>query len=72
MYKTTFAQFAPVDLAIDNGDTSSGEDDDGGYDCDPEITLSSIAKSKTINLSLRAEYTNWKPREAFRELVQNW
>ncbi|KAH6632518.1 hypothetical protein F5144DRAFT_603256 [Chaetomium tenue] len=38
---------------------------------DPEITLSSIAKSKTISFSIHANYTGWKPREAFRELVQN-
>ncbi|KXX81532.1 hypothetical protein MMYC01_202497 [Madurella mycetomatis] len=73
MYKTTLAQFIPVDLANDDSyASSSGEDDDGEYDYNPEITLGSVDKSKTINLSIRAEYTNWKPREAFRELVQNW
>ncbi len=50
----------------------SDETDDDGYGHDPEITLGSIEKSKTINLSIRANYTKWKPREAFRELVQNW
>jgi len=50
------------------------DDDDEGYDYvyDPEITLGSIDKSKTINFSIHANYTRWAPREAFRELVQNW
>ena len=42
------------------------------HDFDPEVTLESIQNSKTINFSIRANYTKWKPREAFRELVQNW
>jgi hypothetical protein len=42
------------------------------YDYNPEVTLESIQKSKTINFSIRANYTNWEPREAFRELAQNW
>ncbi len=51
---------------------SDDEDDDEYYDYDPEITLRDIENSKTINFSIRANYTNWAPREAFRELVQNW
>ncbi|KAL2132430.1 hypothetical protein VTI74DRAFT_3799 [Chaetomium olivicolor] len=51
---------------------SSSEDDGEEYDYDPEIILRSIDKSMTINFSIRANYTNWKLREAFRELVQNW
>lgn len=44
-----------------------------GYDCEPETTLDSIERSKTINFSISANYTStWKPREAFRELIQNW
>jgi hypothetical protein len=50
---------------------ASDNDSDDGYDYDPETSLSSIGKSKTINLSLRADYTTWQPPEAFRELVQN-
>jgi len=46
--------------------------DSDEYDSDPEVTLESIQKSKTISFSIRANYTNWAPREAFRELVQNW
>ncbi|KAM7187192.1 hypothetical protein V8F33_011371 [Rhypophila sp. PSN 637] len=46
--------------------------DSDEYDSDPEVTLESIQKSKTIVFSIRANYTNWAPREAFRELVQNW
>ncbi len=54
-------------------DSASDDEDDGeNYGYDPEITLRSIDKSKTINSSIRANYTNWAPREAFRELVQNW
>jgi len=52
--------------------TEDDSDGDNGYDYDPAIPLSSIENSKTIQLSLRASYTNWEPREAFRELVQNW
>ena len=52
-----------------NYDSSSGDDDYAG---DPQVTLQDIEKSKTIHLSIRANYTNWDPREAFRELVQNW
>lgn len=66
-----FDQFTITPLVDINTYESSDEDDDG-YDYDPEITLHSIEKSKTINFSIRANYTNWKPREAFRELVQNW
>ena len=29
-------------------------------------------KCKHIPFTISANYTNWKPREAFRELVQNW
>jgi hypothetical protein len=47
-----------------------GEEDD--YMSDSEVTLCSIDKSKTISFSIRANYTKWAPREAFRELVQNW
>lgn len=52
-------------------DICSDEEDSEEYDDDPETTLDSIVKSKTINLSICASYTNWKPREAFRELIQN-
>jgi hypothetical protein len=50
----------------------AGESEEDDYVADPEITLDSIAKSKTINFSICANYTKWAPREAFRELVQNW
>lgn len=47
--------------------------DDNDLDVDePETTLDTIDKSKTITLPIRAKYTNWDPREAFRELLQNW
>lgn len=42
------------------------------WDDDREVTLGDNEKGKTIKLSIRANYTNWQPREAFRELVQNW
>jgi hypothetical protein len=54
-------------------ESTSDDGDDGEYHSDdPDITLASIEWSKTINFSIRANYTNWAPREAFRELVQNW
>ncbi|KAK0737992.1 hypothetical protein B0T18DRAFT_440912 [Schizothecium vesticola] len=59
---TFIQEFASVDEDFDSDE----------YDYDPEVTLESIQKSKTINFSIRANYTNWVPREAFRELVQNW
>jgi tagatose-1,6-bisphosphate aldolase non-catalytic subunit AgaZ/GatZ len=46
--------------------SSNMEDDDA------ELTLASIENSKTINFPIRATYTDWQAREAFRELVQNW
>ncbi|KAM7185075.1 hypothetical protein V8F20_011940 [Naviculisporaceae sp. PSN 640] len=46
----------------------SSSDDSDEYDSNPEVTLESIPKSKTILFSIRANYTNWAPREAFREL----
>lgn len=52
--------------------TSSG-DDDSSYEHEPEVILSPLGnKPITINFSVRANYTTWAPREAFRELVQNW
>jgi len=53
---------------------SFDEDLDWSDECDhdSEVTLESIQNSKTINFSICANYTNSKPREAFRELVQNW
>jgi hypothetical protein len=67
-----FAQSTANLQADMNIDASSSDEDDDGYDYDPEVTLGSIQRSMTINFSIRANYTNWKPREAFRELVQNW
>lgn len=49
-----------------------GDKDHNDWSFEQETTLSAIGKSKTINFTIRANYTNWKPREAFRELVQNW
>lgn len=48
----------------------SDKDDD--VPDDSEIKLASIGHSKTITLSISANYTAWQAREAFRELVQNW
>ncbi|KAK0653036.1 hypothetical protein B0T16DRAFT_435518 [Cercophora newfieldiana] len=44
----------------------SGEKGDGNFDLDPELTLNSIVKSKTINFPIRGNYTNWEAREASR------
>ncbi len=59
---------------MDNLYESASEDEFDGeeYEYDPEIILDSMDKSKTINFSIRANYTKWAPREAFRELVQHW
>ena len=60
-------------IGLDRDYSSDGPDDDGyDYGYESEVTLDSIKKSTTIRLSISANYTNWGPREAFRELVQNW
>ncbi|CAK7210414.1 hypothetical protein SEUCBS140593_000816 [Sporothrix eucalyptigena] len=56
-------------------DTSSSDDDNFGgdeYDNKTHIPLDSIKSFLKTNLNIRYNYTNWEPREAFRELVQNW
>lgn len=45
----------------------SGDDSDSDFP-----TIDSLPDRQTISLSVRAAYTNWDPREAFREIVQNW
>ena len=59
-------------LADERSDHSSSDVDDDEYDLDTEVTLHSIRTSKTINFSIRSNYTEWTARDAFRELVQNW
>lgn len=61
-------------VQVDNKTNESCDDDDDeyGYDNDPEEPLRAVGQSMTIILSISANYTNWEPREAFRELVQNW
>ncbi|KAI9147985.1 hypothetical protein HJFPF1_11806 [Paramyrothecium foliicola] len=55
---------------MNSNEEPSGEHDDfdDEWDDDPRVTLSAIKVSKTINFSIQANYTNWEPREAFREL----
>ncbi|CAK7204861.1 hypothetical protein SEUCBS139899_007623 [Sporothrix eucalyptigena] len=54
--------------------TSSDDDNFGGdeYDNKTNTSLDSAKDTVKINFNIRYNYTNWKPREAFRELVQNW
>ena len=52
----------------DEDEDNFEDDDEPGYAAD----IRSVQKSKTIHFSLRGDYTDWSPREAFRELVQNW
>ncbi|CAK7240824.1 MAG: hypothetical protein STHCBS139747_002272 [Sporothrix thermara] len=63
-------------IMLPNGNSSNmnnhGDDSNDEHDGDPEITLASILSSKTISFPISANYTKWEPREAFRELVQNW
>lgn len=59
-------------MPLDNHFREEERWDSGEEEYDPETTLDSIQKSKTINFSIHADYTTWAPREAFRELVQNW
>lgn len=58
----------PVSDTDSDGDSSDGEDTNQA----DSWTLDSIVNSKKFNLSLHANYTDWSPQEAFRELVQNW
>lgn len=38
-----------------------------------QLTLNEIGNGKTIGLSIVSKYAKaWRPREAFRELIQNW
>jgi len=66
-------------LVDDDGLPYSGEDilsctsDDDPYGAEELDTLRSIKHSREIELSITANYTtDWKPREAFREFIQNW
>ena len=52
----------------DEDEDSHEDDDEPDYAAD----IRSVQKSRTIHFSLRGDYTDWSPREAFRELVQNW
>ena len=52
----------------DEDEDNFEDDDEPGYAAD----IRSVQTSKTIHFSLRGDYTDWSPREAFRELVQNW
>ncbi|KAK0392028.1 hypothetical protein NLU13_1526 [Sarocladium strictum] len=48
-------------------------DDECDSEPDPQVTLANTANSKTIVLSFVSNYSShWKPREAFREILQNW
>ncbi|KAH6989051.1 hypothetical protein BKA56DRAFT_477093 [Ilyonectria sp. MPI-CAGE-AT-0026] len=47
---------------------SSDDENDSGVE--QEVTLASIARNRTINLSVSSAYTQWGPVEAFRELFK--
>lgn len=43
------------------------------YPVEYNVALQSIREGTTIKSSLQSDYaTQWRPVEAFRELVQNW
>lgn len=47
-------------------------DDDVAFEEELD-TLDLIKKSHSIKLSVSHKYTDsWEPREAFREMLQNW
>lgn len=56
----------------DRSDGVPSDGDDDTYNDDSWSPLNDIVKRKTFELGLRANYTDWAPHEAFRELVQNW
>lgn len=57
---------------IENRSDRSSSDSDDGCDNDHATTFDSIPNSKAVFFPVRGTYTRWGPREAFRELVQNW
>ncbi|KAK7696965.1 hypothetical protein SLS64_014021 [Diaporthe eres] len=61
-----------VKREVDDGSDGSSSDSDDGYDNDHATTFADIPNSKTMIFPVRGTYTRWGPREAFRELVQNW
>lgn len=58
----------PVEILTD----WSSSESDHGHDEDPVPSFDSIPTSKRFPLNVHGTYTNWGPREAFRELIQNW
>lgn len=59
------------DEATDGVIDEDFQDSESEDDADTE--LGSIITNKTITLTIQSQYAaRWEPREAFRELVQNW
>lgn len=60
--------------AIRVSETDSDDDSSDGNETNEAVSwaLDSIVNSKKFDLGLYANYTDWSPQEAFRELVQNW
>lgn len=64
------SRWPPIQQGAGGFVSDDDESDDSDFAFDSP--LSSLPDRLTISLSVRAAYTNWHPREAFRELVQNW
>lgn len=56
----------------DTDDSDDGDRDVDGYDNGTHTSLDLVNDSLKINCNIKSSYTTWQPREAFRELLQNW
>ncbi|KAG6362559.1 hypothetical protein INS49_007651 [Diaporthe citri] len=61
-----------INHEVDDRSDGAPSDGDDTHDDDSWSPLDSIVRSKTFDLALRGNYTDWSPKAAFRELVQNW
>lgn len=64
------SRWPPVQQGADGFVSEDDESDDSHITFDSPLSL--LPDRLTISLSVRAAYTNWQPRAAFRELIQNW
>lgn len=68
-----------IDHDIQDGDktasvdaTPESSDDEETQDHDSWATFDFTGKRMTHYLHMRSQYSDWIPKAAFRELIQNW
>ncbi len=60
-----------ANMVTRNFSESNRRDDWDGDD--PETSLSSIARSVTVDFNMKSHWhREWTPRDGFRELARNW